>query len=273
MPCLGLGSEWQFYEDRSLTRQRLMEPTILFWIDDIDTAGDNCHAAGLEGTQMRGGIDPARQARDDDNSGLTERSSEFAADAPADGRGVAGSDDRHDRPAQQLGPPEHGQKRRRILDRRKSARIQRLAPADHPRPSAVERSQFDLGRGPSHRGHGLRALTAASEPRHHVEGCPRRAEPAQHRVEGDRADCLGAAQPQPVETLLRVEFACSQGLPQLFLSDIRLSVPAIRRRMLAWCRRMINRAIPAITSAVLPSATNGASMAPAAAPTSAASDE
>src|SRR5215469_9863883 len=37
MPCLGLGSERQFREDRSLTRQRLMESTILFGIDDIDT--------------------------------------------------------------------------------------------------------------------------------------------------------------------------------------------------------------------------------------------
>src|SRR5205823_5326915 len=121
---------------------------------------------------------------------------------------------------------------------------------DEHRAGAMQCSELGLGLGPGSRGDGFGAITAAGETGKDIECRSRRTETAQHGIKADWADRLGPAQLQPVEALLRIEFACSQGLSQPFLSDIRLSVPVIRRRMLAWCRRMINTAIPAITNAV-----------------------
>ena len=47
-----------------------------------------------------------------------ERGGEVAREPAAIGRGVARADHRDDRAPQQFGPPEHGQDRRRVLDRR-----------------------------------------------------------------------------------------------------------------------------------------------------------
>ena len=165
---------------------------------------------------MGGGIDPAGQARHNGDAALPERGGEVAAKAPAIGRGVARPDHCHDRAAQQLGPPEHGQDRRRIVDRCEPARVSWLAPADEPRPETVQCGELGLGFGASDRGHGLGALAAPRELRDHLQRRAGRAEAAQQRVKADRADGLGAAQPQPVEALLRIEFACGQCLTSAF---------------------------------------------------------
>ena len=273
MPRLRLGSERQFGDDRSLARQCLVQSPVFFGVDDIDAAGNDGDAAGFERAQMRGGIDAARQARDDDDAALPERRGEVAAETPAIGRGVARPDHRHDRTAEQLRPPEHGQDRRRVLDCREPARISRLAPADEPRPETLQCGKLGFGVRAGNRGHGLGALPPPRQLRHHFERRAGGAEAAQQRVKADRSDGFGAAQPQPVEALLRIEFACGQCLPQLLPREIRLSVPASSRRMFAWCRAMINKAIPAISSAVGLSAKIGPSAAPATAATSAASEE
>jgi hypothetical protein len=78
----------------------------------------------------------------------------------------------------------------------------------------MEFGELRRGVGAGHRGDGLGALAPAGEKRQRVECGSRRTETAQHRIKGDRADRLGAAQPQPVEALLRIEFACGQGLSQ-----------------------------------------------------------
>ncbi len=75
----------------------------------------------------------------------------------------------------------------------------------------MQRSQLGLGFGPRRHADRPGALTAAGEARQHFKRRPSGAEPAQHGIEGDRPDRLGAAQPQPVETLLRIEFPCGQG--------------------------------------------------------------
>ncbi len=212
MPCLRLGTERQFGDDRALARQCLVQPAIFFGIDDIDPAGDNGNAAGLERAQMRCGVDAAGQARHNDDPALPERGGEIAAEAPAVSRGVARPDHRHDRAAQQLRPPEHGQDRRRVLDCRKPARIGWLAPADEPRPETVQCGELGFGLRARDRGDGLGALAAPRELRDHLQRRAGRAEAAQQRVKAHRADGLGAAQPQPVEALLRIEFACGQCL-------------------------------------------------------------
>src|SRR6516164_11084817 len=218
-------------------------------------------------------VDAAGKTGDHDEPPEPELRGEVARQASAVRRGVACADHGDHWLLQQLGLAEDGQDWRGVLDRGEGTRVTRLAPADEPRPGAVQCAELGLGLGPGDRGYGRGAFAAASETRQHVECGSRRTETAQHRMKADRADRLGAAQPQPVETLLRIEFACSQGLPQPLVSDIRLSVPAIRRRMLAWWRRMINRAIPAITAAAAPSATKEAIAAAVTAPTRAASEE
>ncbi len=115
----------------------------------------------------------------------------------------------------------------------------------------MQRGELGLGLGPGYRGDGFGAVTAAGETGQNIECCSRRTEAAQHGIKADWPDRLGPAQPQPVEALLRIEFSRGQGLPQLFRKEMRLSVPAIRRRIFSWCRRMINKAIPEITNAVV----------------------
>jgi hypothetical protein len=89
----------------------------------------------------------------------------------------------------------------------------------------------------------------SAEPRHRIERRPRRAESAQQGIEGDRADRLGAGEPQPVEALLRVELAGGQDRPQLFVKEMRLSVPATKRRMFSWCRMITSKTMPVISIA------------------------
>jgi hypothetical protein len=216
---------------------------------------------------MRRSVDPASKTGHHDNPAMAQRGREIPAETPAICRGVARTDHRHHWPIQQLGAAEHGQDRRCIVNDGKGARISGLAPANEVRADAVNGSEFGLGFGSGGGSDCLGALAAAGELRHRLERRTGRAEAAQHRIEADRADRLGAAQAQPVEALLRIEFACGQSLPQLFLKEIRLSVPASRRRILAWCRKMINRAIPAITKPVEPPTTSAASrpLTPAAA--------
>ncbi len=72
---------------------------------------------------------------------------------------------------------------------------------------------------------------APAELWHRVERRAGRAEAAQQGVEGDRTDRLGARKTQPVEAFLGVKLARGQCQSQLFLNEIRLSVPAIKRRM------------------------------------------
>ena len=118
--------------------------------------------------------------------------------------------------ASNSGPPEHGQDRRRVVDRREPARVGWLAPADEPRPETVQCGELGFGLGAGDRGHGLGALAAPRELRDHFQRRAGGAEAAQQRVKADRADGLGAAQPQPVEALLRIEFACGQCLASAF---------------------------------------------------------
>jgi hypothetical protein len=114
------------------------------------------------------------------------------------------TDHRDHRRLQQLGMAQHGQYRRRVLDRGQACRVERLTPAHQARAEAVERRQFRLGLTPRHRG------DRAGQPRQRVERRFRGAKAAQQCVEGDRADRFGAAEAQPVQALLRIELARGQ---------------------------------------------------------------
>ena len=173
MPRLRLGSERQLGDDCALACQCLVQPAIFFGVDDIDATADDSDAAGLERAQMRRGIDAAGEARDDDDPALPECGGEVAAETPAAGRSVARPHYGDDRLGQQFGPPENGQDRRRVLDRHKRARVDRLAPADQPRPESLQCGKLSLRIGARDRDHGLGTLAAAGELRQHLDRCPR----------------------------------------------------------------------------------------------------
>ncbi len=71
----------------------------------------------VERAEMRRRVDAACQAGDDDDAFLAELGREIARETPAVGRGVAGADHRDHRRQQHFGAAEHGQYRRRVLDR------------------------------------------------------------------------------------------------------------------------------------------------------------
>ena len=133
-------------------------------------------------------------------------------------------------PGQQLGGAEHAQHRRRVFNLGERRRITGLAPAQEPAAETGEGGEFGLGGRSCRRRDGARPFAAARQLRQGVERGAGRTESPQHRVKADRADPLGAAEPQPVEPLFGIEFARGQGLPQLLCSEIRLSVPAIEPR-------------------------------------------
>jgi len=118
---------------------------------------------------MRRGVDPAGKTGDHDEPLLPELRGEVARETSAVCRGVARPDHGDHRPPQGLGLADHGQDRRRILDRGKGARITRFTPADEPRPRAVECCELGFGLGAGCRGDGLGALAPAGETRQHVE--------------------------------------------------------------------------------------------------------
>ena len=76
---------------------RIVERAILLGVDDVDAAGDDRDRAGGERAEMRGGVDAARQAGDDDDALLAELGGEVLRQPSAVGRGVARADHRDHR--------------------------------------------------------------------------------------------------------------------------------------------------------------------------------
>ncbi len=251
MARLRLGAERQFGDDRAVPRERLVEAAILLRDrrcrrrrrrprPSRSASAPRCAAASMpraspETTTIPASPSPAARSR------ARRRPLAEALRAPTTAtigaRSISAS-------------AEHGQHRRRILDRGERARIERLAPADEAAAEAFDCRQFRLGLAPAHGDHrarrrcrrGSASSAAAAEPKRRKQ-----------RVEGDRPDALAAAEAQPVEAFLRFEFArgCRrfQGRSQPFPNEIRLSVPARSRRMLSWWRRMTSSAMPAISQA------------------------
>ena len=280
MARLRLAAERQFGEDRAVARERLVQVAVLLGINDVDTTGDDRDRAARQGPQMRRRVDAAGQPRDHDDASLAQPGGEVAGDAAAVGRGVARANYRDHRgehqPAEHFRAAEHGQQRRRILDRGESARIERLAPADDAAAKPFDRHQFHLGVAAGRRGNRPCPI-GFREARQRIERGSGRAEAAQQRKEGDRPDGFAAAQAQPVEAFLRFEFARGH-LPiwkwsQPFPKEIGLSVPASSRWTFCRWRRTTRIAMRAISAARGWSTTKLAVPALATAATRAASEE
>ena len=141
-----------------------------------------------QGAAMRGGIDAARHARDDNDACLAEPGGKIVREPPAIGRGVAGPDHGDDGRGKQFVPTEQRQDRRCVFDRGEPRWVCGFAPADKPRADARERRQLLFGSGTTRDGD-----IASPETRHRFDSRPRRSETAQQGVEGDRTDRFGAA--------------------------------------------------------------------------------
>ncbi len=94
---------------------------------------------------MRGGIDPARQARGDDKTGLAQFARQPFGEFHPHGRGVARADDRNHGRREHIGIAAHRQQRRRIIDALQPRRIFRLAQRHEAHADRTRRLASPLG--------------------------------------------------------------------------------------------------------------------------------
>ena len=114
-------------------------------IDAIVAAGQHGDGAAAEARTMRGGVDAARQARDDGEAGVAEIARESLGETHAGGRGVARTDDGDHRPVERRRSAAHGEQRRRVVDHLQPARIVRLAQRDEADAERLRRRELALG--------------------------------------------------------------------------------------------------------------------------------
>src|SRR5690349_1801090 len=254
MPSLRLGPGRELGEDRAALRERLVEPPVLFGIDDVDAARDYPDRSGRERALVRGGVDTACEAGDDDEPGGAELARQLLGEAAPEGRGVAGADDRHRAALEEGRLAFEGQDRRRVGHLREERRILRLAPADEAGADPVQGRELAQRGVPGRNLDPIAGAAPRREARQRLERRASTAEPGEEVVEGDRADPFCAAQPQPLEPLLGAEASPAQGCAVCFLPrSILLSVPARSLRMFWVWRLTTSTAIARMRSARCPS--------------------
>ena len=192
------------FGDRGALRQDLRRAaaTCSRRIDVIVAAGQHRDRAGREARAMGGGVDAARQSRDDARSQLrrvraraARRISSPAAEALREPTiATIGLRQRRELAA-------HREQRRRIVDHAQPLRIVGFAERDQrdaePRAAAISRSASARGQMRA----GSRRAAAAGEFGQRVERRPRAAVVIDQRAEGARPDIVAADEPQPVEPL------------------------------------------------------------------------
>ena len=168
-------------------------------IDDINTAGDGGNGPGGQGARMRGGIDPAGEARHDDKARFAELAGYFPGEPAAMGRGVPGPDDSDRRRRQHRGISFYEQYRRRVGDCRQGFRIIRFAQGDHAAVVTAKCRQF--GGGAIRVGDGEFAASAAApgQFRQGIQGVAGGPEAIQELREQARAHIRGPDQAEPVD--------------------------------------------------------------------------
>ena len=105
---------------------RLLPRLVLGRVEDVDAAGDDADRAALQRAVVRGAVDPAGEAGDDDQVLLAEVVGQPAREAAGRRRGIARADDRHRRPVEQVEIALGDQQRRRILELGQQPRIEPL---------------------------------------------------------------------------------------------------------------------------------------------------
>ena len=151
---------------------------------------------------MGGGIDAARQPRDDAEAGVAQVARQPFGEFDAGRRGVARADDGDQRPRQHGELAAHRQQRRRIVDHLQARRIIRLAERDEVDAARARRFQFGFGVLARTDARRPRCAAAAGERGQGAKRCARAAIMIDQVAEGARADIVGADEAQPVEPLL-----------------------------------------------------------------------
>ena len=109
------------------SHMRLLPRLVLRRIGDVDAAGDDADRAAFQRAVVRGAVDAAGEARDDDQALLAEVVRQPAGEAAGRRRGVARADDRDGLPVEQVEVALGDQERRRIFELGEQARIEPLA--------------------------------------------------------------------------------------------------------------------------------------------------
>ena len=155
-------------------QDRVGEAVVLGRIDAVVPAGEHRDGAGRKARAMRGRVDAAGEARDDDEARLAEPARQPLGDLDAGGRGVARADDRHAwARARTDRLTAHGDQRWRIVDCREARRIGGFARGHQPdaQDCAARTSRNAASR------EDIRGARAAP-PRRASSGSARRAAPA-----------------------------------------------------------------------------------------------
>ena len=90
-----LGARRLFGDQQAAFGDLALERLILGRIEDVDAARHDRHCAAFQRALMRGGIDAACQAGDDDNVRTAQFGGKLPGKADCRRRGVAGADNRH----------------------------------------------------------------------------------------------------------------------------------------------------------------------------------
>jgi hypothetical protein len=241
--------------------------------------------AAVERALVRGGVDPAGEARDDDEVSGGEFGAQFAGEADRRRARIARPDHRHARPFEKPEVALDRERGRRGFELGEQPRVKVGADEDEAPAELRHRRHLGFGGG----GDAWRAAAAADEVGERGKRGWRAAEAAKQLAVGDGTDIAAADQPQAGDVdahLARSPPRSSSGGPPLWpsgipspvgktLAPIRLSVPARRRRMLSPWRKIKRNAIATktISQKGAPGGTHAASVArPAASSTGAAID-
>ncbi len=168
----------------------------------MPTSHDGDGAAAGQRARVRGGVDASGHAGDDDKPGACELGREILGDAAAVDRGVAAADQRDGPCGQQGRVALDGDHRRGVIEPGEQRRI--VGVPQQQQPGAELRGAFDLenriGLGRHRRWVGPPAGFRQS--REGLECRGGGGEAGQQVAVGDRANALGAGQPEAVDGVL-----------------------------------------------------------------------
>ena len=146
MARAGFGAGRLFGNQQPLGRDPLLQRGILGRIDDIDPAGDHRDRAGFDRSDMRGGIDPARQAGNDRHVLAPELGRQLPREPTRRRRGIARADHRDRRPRHQLGASAQHHDRRCVVEFGKQRGIIVIAQKQMPRAEPGDLRQLAFGK-------------------------------------------------------------------------------------------------------------------------------
>ena len=219
-----LGARRHFGEDQAAFVHGLLPRLVLGRVEDVDPAGDDSDRAAVERAVMRRAVDPAGEARDDDEVALAEIVSKAAREAARRRRGIARADDRHRRPVEQVEVALRHQQRRRVLELGQQPRIEPLPQRQELGAELVDPRDLALG------------IVAAAEPGRLPAATPGEIGHGRERGRGaaeahdqlavsDRSDTGRTDQPEAVYEVV----------DQALVLPMRGSVPALRRAIFSRC--------------------------------------